>query len=124
MEDLKRNWFNGKEIDCFTVIIFCMIITELDIRDQREKHIISKTQYVNVLNTLRIDQVISDREYNQLKEDYNRLDNGTIDSFIRNVSTVSNNPNLINNKWISDNTIGNIKNRCFPCRQKIKSRNK
>ena len=120
MEELKRDWFATREVNCFNVIILCMIITEMDITSLGNKLSQAKSQYNNILNDLLHDKIINREDHYYLKVIYEKLEGeGVIDMFINSVSDITNHPNLINNKWVPDNIIGRSKNKCFPCRNKM-----
>ena len=118
MDDIIRNWFSDRDITPLNIITVCIIITE-ESRLITSKIFHCKSLYSEIVNILLTDGKID----NDIKEDLllkyeTLLTEGTIDDFIKIICDITNDPNLINDKWISDNTTGRIKNKCFPCRSK------
>ena len=104
-----------------------MIITEInnnkDNKDNTDstKLLTSKSIYHEVIQILIRDNKIELLEGIKLIDSFDVMDrSGLIDEYSFLVCSLTNNPNLINNKWISDNPIGQIKNSCFPCKAKSK----
>ena len=78
-----------------------------------------KSLYANVVKQLVTDGIINNKRGTDLINRYNYMEEeGIVDDFIRIICNITNDPNLINNKWIPDNIIGRTKNECFPCRSK------
>ncbi len=124
MDDIVRNWFVDHNITLFNIIIVCIILTEKLGLDE-SKLTLCKTLFSDVINKLLVDMKIDCDISNTLLKEYETLlNNGMVDEFIKIICDITNNPNLINNKWISDNTTGRIKNQCFPCRSKSNRKSK
>lgn len=113
MEKIIRNWFSDHPITVLNVIVVSIMN---NINNTGNINV----GYLRVLRQLLTDGKIDQGIYNNLKSDYNKLnDLKMVNEFITIIYDVANNPNLIiPGVWVPDNTIGRMKNRCFPCRSK------
>lgn len=117
--DTIKEWFTNHPITPLNIFVVAMILTEKS--KNNNKLSFSKSLYQEVVQILSADSKISTFEKVELLDSFEEMDhNGLVDDFSTIICSVTNNPNLINHKWVSDNTIGQIKNSCFPCKAKSK----
>ena len=115
-DDLIQEWFSRYQITVLDVFTVAMILTEKG--SIHDKLTVAKTLYQVVIDRLEMDGKVDSDEATDLIEKFKGLDEmGIINQYATLICVVTNQPNLINNdKWIPYNTIGEIKNGCFPCR--------
>ena len=120
--DMIKDWFSCHPITPLNIFTISMILSEQNYNNDKLLH--AKQLYREIVKQLVDDKKVSMLESNQLTLEYDDLlRKGIIDNYSTIVCDLTNNPNLINmNKWIPDNNIGRIKNRCFPCKNKSKRR--
>ena len=116
--DVVKEWFSQHTVTPLNIIIVCMAIAEkIGTHDRKLSQ--CKTLYSDIVDQLIVDTKISIQQGMKLVAQYNQMNkDGLVDDFITIVCDITNNPNLINDKWIPDNMVGRVKNRCFPCRSK------
>lgn len=117
-DDVVKEWFSQHQITSLNIIVVCMAIAEkIGTHDRKLPQ--CKTLYSDIVDQLVVDHKISIQQAMKLVAQYNQITKeNLVDDFITIVCDITNNPNLINDKWILDNTVGRVKNRCFPCRSK------
>ncbi len=117
-DDVVKEWFSQHQITSINIIVVCMAIAEkIGTHDRKLPQ--CKTLYSDIVDQLVVDHKISIQQAMKLVAQYNQITKeNLVDDFITIVCDITNNPNLINDKWILDNTVGRVKNRCFPCRSK------
>ena len=117
-DDVVKEWFSQHQITSLNIIVVCMAIAEkIGTHDRKLPQ--CKTLYSDIVDQLVVDHKISIQQAMKLVAQYNQITKeNLVDDFITIVCDITNNPNLINDKWTLDNTVGRVKNRCFPCRSK------
>ena len=122
-----KEWFFEHSITPLNVFTVAMIITEKHSETYSENTTLSwsKLIYSDIIQQLITDGKILVSEGMQLTDDFDEMvKSNIIFEFASIICTLTNNPNLVNEKWVSDNTIGQIKNSCFPCKVKSIKKNK
>ena len=118
-----KEWFFEHPITPLNIFTVAMIITET--HSEANKLSLSKLIYSDIIQQLITDGKILVSKGVQLTDNFDYMvKSNIVDDFSSIICHLTNNPNLINDKWVSDNTIGQIKNSCFPCKVKSIKKNK
>lgn len=119
-DEIIKEIFSKVKINIYTVVICSMAITE-KIGSSEKKKSQCKSLFFDILDTLFIDHLIDYDKRKNMELIFRTMEgNGLLDDFINSISFATNNPNIINNKWIVDNTLLSMSGACMPCKIKRK----
>lgn len=116
-DDLIKEWFINHSITPLNIYTVAMILTEQETnkkKDEKLKHSISL--YPDVLDILieygKVDEEDKDKFLNLFKF---LCEHDNIKMYASVLIYISNNPNLLNNKWIKNTKYRRFKSKCCPC---------
>lgn len=121
-DDMIEEWFTYNVISPLNIYTVAMILTERESeKKNKEKLSYSISLYPYVLDSLikckKIDQYEKDKYLNLFKF---LCKHDNIKSYASILIYISNNPNLLNDKWTLDSKFKQYKkhkSKCLPCRQ-------
>lgn len=133
IKEIIKNEFYNKDPTYLSIFLISMMIiekyfNEINLMFQELTGEIYDNKYdtaiqffERILNILVIDNVITLTKANYIYFEF--TDNKElIKEFSDHIAYISNHPNKINkDKWIENNTITEISNKCFPCKKSKKS---